>query len=434
MKGLNIISHLSTIPTSFVVCYIYLIFVTAEVVAQHVPRGNQNPTRKRTDFLELLLGDQNDIKSPPNYDSNDPVYIDCELLIDSVDAISEVSMDFTLSVSIHLRWVDHRLGRQLRDIEYLEFDAHNMENLWVPDIFFPNEKKASFHNVMMENRMLRLYQTGIVSYSTRLSLILSCPMNLRSYPFDKQVCSVKIESFGYTEHHLVLRWANDSEPVVIEERNLPQFEVQGHTIENYTESHRIRGNHSCLRADFHLARNIGHYIIQMYIPSFLIVMLSWVSFWLNVGSVPGRVSLGVLSVLTISTQSSSVNAALPQVSYTKAIDIWMATCLVFVFAALIEFAIANALNRCTAGRSIVKQMFTIPDNLREQNENVSKNQNQRDSVVNKDGQVQLQSPLPDKTGYIYAMYLDLASRVFFPAMFVAFNVVYWVYYLNLNLS
>jgi len=59
----------------------------------------------------------------------------------------------------------------------------------------------------------------------------------------------------------------------------------------------------------------------MYIPSLLIVMLSWLSFWLNVNSIPGRVTLGVLSVLTISTQSTGINAALPRVSYTKAIGI-----------------------------------------------------------------------------------------------------------------
>ena len=91
----------------------------------------------------------------------------------------------------------------------------------------------------------------------------------------------------------------------------------------------------------------------MYIPTLLIVMLSWVSFWLNVNSVPGRVTLGVLSVLTISTQSSSVNRSLPRVSYTKAIDIWMATCLVFVFAALIEFAIANVLTRKGSHKGII---------------------------------------------------------------------------------
>ena len=40
-----------------------------------------------------------------------------------------------------------------------------------------------------------------------------------------------------------------------------------------------------------------------------------------------------------------MNASLPRVSYTKAIDIWMITCLVFVFAALIEFAVVNVLSR-----------------------------------------------------------------------------------------
>ena len=111
-----------------------------------------------------------------------------------------------------------------------------------------------------------------------------------------------------------------------------------------------------------MVRNINYYVIQMYVPTLLIVMLSWVSFWLNVSSVPGRVNLGVLSVLTISTQSSSVNRTLPRVSYTKAIDIWMATCLVFVVAALIEFAIANVVSRKGSGKfnMLMKRIFRIP--------------------------------------------------------------------------
>ena len=126
------------------------------------------------------------------------------------------------------------------------------------------------------------------------------------------------------------------------------------------------GNFSTLIAEFQFRRNIGYYVVQMYIPTLLIVMLSWVSFWLNVNSVPGRVTLGVLSVLTISTQSSSVNASLPRVSYTKAIDIWMATCLVFVFAALIEFAIANVLNRKGSHKGIImKKLVKLAKEVRQ---------------------------------------------------------------------
>ena len=62
---------------------------------------------------------------------------------------------------------------------------------------------------------------------------------------------------------------------------------------------------------------------QVYIPSSLIVVMSWVSFWLNRGAAPARVGLGVTTVLTMTTLINSVNAALPKISYMKSIDIYL---------------------------------------------------------------------------------------------------------------
>ena len=47
-----------------------------------------------------------------------------------------------------------------------------------------------------------------------------------------------------------------------------------------------------------------------------------VSFWLDPHAVPARVALGVTTLLTMSTQTASINSALPPVAYTKAIDVW----------------------------------------------------------------------------------------------------------------
>ena len=65
-------------------------------------------------------------------------------------------------------------------------------------------------------------------------------------------------------------------------------------------------------------------MIQMYIPSGLVVMLSWLTFWLQVDAVPARVTLGMLTVLTMTTQRSLASASLARVFYVKAIDVWMA--------------------------------------------------------------------------------------------------------------
>ena len=58
-----------------------------------------------------------------------------------------------------------------------------------------------------------------------------------------------------------------------------------------------------------------------------------------------------------------------QVSYVKAIDVWMAVCQVFVFGALIEFSVVNVLSRRhKANKSTIK-------NQQSENEKHEANQN-----------------------------------------------------------
>lgn len=52
------------------------------------------------------------------------------------------------------------------------------------------------------------------------------------------------------------------------------------------------GNYSMLLINFHLQRHMGNFLIQVYGPCVLLVVLSWVSFWLNREATADRVSLG----------------------------------------------------------------------------------------------------------------------------------------------
>jgi len=106
----------------------------------------------------------------------------------------------------------------------------------------------------------------------------------------------------------------------------------------------LTGNYSRLACEIQFVRSMGYYLIQIYIPSGLIVIISWVSFWLNRNATPARVALGVTTVLTMTTLMSSTNAALPKISYVKSIDVYLGTCFVMVFASLLGKY--NIFNNC----------------------------------------------------------------------------------------
>ena len=64
-------------------------------------------------------------------------------------------------------------------------------------------------------------------------------------------------------------------------------------------------------------RQLSYYIVTIYVPTFMIVCVSWMSFWLDHKSAPARVALTITTLLAMSTTTSSINSSLPPVAYTK---------------------------------------------------------------------------------------------------------------------
>merc|ERR1712110_973592 len=211
-----------------------------------------------------------------------------------------------------------------------------MGKKYYSDVFFYS---SFLHDVTEQNKMVRLHGDGAITYGMRFTTTLACMMDLHYYPLDNQNCTVEIESYGYTVSDVVMYWRE--KPVVgVEEAELPQFTIMGWET-NERKIKLATGTYQRLSLSFKLQRNIGYFVFQTYLPSILIVMLSWVSFWINHEVTSARVALGITTVLTMTTISTGVRSSLPRISYVKAIDIYLVMCFVFVFAALLEYAAVN---------------------------------------------------------------------------------------------
>ncbi|XP_061642553.1 glycine receptor subunit alphaZ1 isoform X4 [Phyllopteryx taeniolatus] len=403
-----------------------------------------------SEFLDKLMGKVSgyDARIRPNF-KGPPVNVTCNIFINSFGSIAETTMDYRVNIFLRQQWNDPRLAYSEYPDDSLDLDPSMLDSIWKPDLFFANEKGANFHEVTTDNKLLRISKNGNVLYSIRITLILACPMDLKNFPMDVQTCIMQLESFGYTMNDLIFEWDEKGAVQVADGLTLPQFILKEEKDLRYCTKHYNTGKFTCIEARFHLERQMGYYLIQMYIPSLLIVILSWVSFWINMDAAPARVGLGITTVLTMTTQSSGSRASLPKVSYVKAIDIWMAVCLLFVFSALLEYAAVNfiarqhkELLRFRRRRRHMKEddgggdgRFSFPGS----GYGVGPACLQKDGMAAIKGNNNNNAPAPGgppeksieemKKLFIgRAKRIDTVSRVAFPLVFLIFNIFYWIIY------
>ncbi|XP_025074308.1 glutamate-gated chloride channel isoform X8 [Pogonomyrmex barbatus] len=318
-----------------------------------------NFREKEKQVLDNILGPgRYDARIRPSGENgtDGPAIVRVNLFVRSIATISDIKMEYSVQLTFREQWLDERLrfddfGGRLKYLTLTE-----ASRVWMPDLFFSNEKEGHFHNIIMPNVYIRIFPNGSVLYSIRISLTLSCPMNLKLYPLDRQVCSLRMASYGWTTNDLVFLWKEGDPVQVVKNLHLPRFTLEKF-LTDYCNSKTNTGEYSCLKVDLLFKREFSYYLIQIYIPCCMLVIVSWVSFWLDQSAVPARVSLGVTTLLTMATQTSGINASLPPVSYTKAIDVWTGVCLTFVFGALLEFALVNYASRSDMHSDNIKKQF-----------------------------------------------------------------------------
>ncbi|KAK2163161.1 hypothetical protein LSH36_84g02004 [Paralvinella palmiformis] len=261
-----------------------------------------------------------------------------------VERLSDDCSSWTFSINCYFRqsWEDKRLSfTPVGNITELRPSVTMFDNLWKPDTFFLNGRTSYLHTVTSSNKLFRITPSGNILYSQRLTVKSSCPMRLEKYPLDSQECPLSFGSFGYEINDVTYQWLDVPRPVKkYQDITMAQFQLGRITPGNSTVGNNIE-RRSILEVKFQLTREIGYYLLQIYLPTYLNVVMSWVSFWINREAAPARVTLGITTLLTTCTIGITVREGIPKVSYSTALDVYLLMCFSFVFAALVEYAGVN---------------------------------------------------------------------------------------------
>ncbi|XP_066285810.1 gamma-aminobutyric acid receptor subunit beta-like [Branchiostoma lanceolatum] len=310
-----------------------LAVVVRQLHGTPISPGTSETSITYTNMINSLL-EGYDARLRPHY-AGEALRVGVTVDVSSFDHFSDTNMEYNLTFYMHQHWTDYRLQHTSILNRNLTLHGANVDVIWVPDTYFVNAKRSRFHTVTTENRVVYINTTGGVMYILRVSAALACNMNFDTYPMDVQKCELQVGSHGYSAQDLVYYWKDGLNSVEgFSNSYLPYFSIQNRTITETSDEYAY------LYFSFELHRKVAYFMIHTFIPPILIVILSWVSFWVDHRSVAARVTLGITTVLSMTNiiMNDPTTSFLPKVSYSKAIDVYLIWCFMFVFAAFLECA------------------------------------------------------------------------------------------------
>uniref|UniRef100_A0A3Q3L6A5 Gamma-aminobutyric acid type A receptor subunit gamma3 n=1 Tax=Labrus bergylta TaxID=56723 RepID=A0A3Q3L6A5_9LABR len=270
-----------------------------------------------------------------------PTIVDVGIYVNSIGPVSSMDMEYQIDIIFAQTWVDTRLRYNSSTMKTLTLNSNMVGLIWLPDTIFRNSKNADSHWITTPNQLLRIKTNGKILYTLRMTINAECQLQLHNFPMDEHSCPLVFSSYGYPRDEIVYKWDRNSVQTSDQKYwRLYQFDFMG--LRNTTDVLRTTaGDYVVMTVYFDLSRRMGYFTIQTYIPCILTVVLSWVSFWIKSDATPARTALGITTVLTMTTLSTVARNSLPRVSYVTAMDLFVTVCFLFVFAAMIEYAMLN---------------------------------------------------------------------------------------------
>lgn len=286
-----------------------------------------------------------------------PMVVRIGLVIRNIIAIDEVKENWQVSGLLVAKWTDRSLRYRPRGQGQLYRELP--DNMWKPDFELTNEESPT------NFRFVDLYvePDGTVTFAQTFTATLSTNSDLRRFPFDSQVLPLIVQASGDDLDRTILK--PDRPGSALWNRDyvaLAHWQALGLTERVGTVTGSA-GRASDVEFGLKVRRNSKSYVLKFIVPLLLLVIISWVTFWLSHEEFKTKDQLqsAVATLLIVVAFNITATTLLPRTEYITYIDALLFTCFIFVIISIATIVGTHLLqiNRSAQSALFVRRLAGI---------------------------------------------------------------------------
>lgn len=259
--------------------------------------------------------------TPPS--TSEPVPVDIGFHINDITNIDEREQNLTVEGTLFLGWTDRRVPEKLKltETQYFQDDAAKdvLKTIWWPYVKIIHLKGTR----RIGSLLLEVRPDGRIEYFETTQITAETTIDMRRFPFDTQVLDIRFEPFYDHYPDIKFKQAVHEEGVAPDAHSA---EWAFHGFKSRAHSPAIEkgrsGDHYIIEATY--KRKSSFYVLNIFGPLVLIVMVGWSVFWLWRQRTINRIALLKTAILAILVFQWVIYKEEPRVSYYTFFDSFIA--------------------------------------------------------------------------------------------------------------
>ena len=245
--------------------------------------------------------------------NNQKVVVDTFMVITEVTNFDSVNEALSTMIWLDMSWTDHRIHWRPEDYGGNTQLFMNPDQIWKPDITCYNSADGlhQFSTFMGNQVYVRCNNEGFCRWTPMMRYTTTCPLHMRYFPFDTQMCTIKLGSWVHNTDRIHFnlttkktdtnRFAQKNTWTLIDTLQLEQ-------IQDYTEEGD--GYFQELHFILILSRNYYQYLINVVMTVGILATVTIFSFWVPTKS-GTRLSLSLSIIISVSVYQLQASSLIP---------------------------------------------------------------------------------------------------------------------------